>query len=57
MQKTIDVDMYIRGYKARQQYRQRRVRKAFINEYIKPYAMSVVLLAMFWFIAVGILSI
>ena len=57
MQKPIDVDMYIRGYKARQQYRQRRKNKQFVKDYLKALAIGIVALPVLWIIAVGILSI
>ena len=50
-------DEYIKGYKARQAYRQRRINRAFIKDYLKALAIALVVLPVLWIIAVVILSI
>jgi|TARA_R100001530_G_scaffold21901_1_gene17976 hypothetical protein len=50
-------DEYIKGYKARQTYRQRRIIRELVWGYIKEFSIVIALLLLGWIIAVVILSI
>ena len=50
-------DEYIKGYKARQTYRQRRIIRELVWGYIKGFGIAFALLLLGWIIAVGVLSI
>ena len=50
-------DEYIKGYKARQAYRQRRIIRELVWGYIKEFGIAFALLLLGWIIAVGVLSI
>jgi hypothetical protein len=51
------MDYYIKGYKARQRARQYKEDKEILKQYLQIIPLSILLTAVFWVLAVGILSI